>query len=365
MTEELKNYEKSIKKKHSFAWTPSYQESFVTEIEQKLFVPIVLKVLEKLEWDIVYQDKISVEAKCAGNEKKWTEKIIIHFEYGNVVVKSVSLSNEMWDNGKNSKRVKLFIHAFRQFENKLDEHSITSLNELNQKIEDENNWKNYEVPTSLPQPTDYKKPQFWIPVFGGIISSLLLGFLVALVSIQFMYIFGVFELVVAGIIGFIFGYLAKWSNYTNSTKLDYLLIGMMVLVYLSNQYFQYHIILFENNYEAIGFIEFMKIRLEQGLVIESLNIGWIGLIISWGFQLFFTYYLSSLYTNFTLIAYQIQKVPTEVIDFTFYHLAIKEETEEEVRNKLSKMGWQNTLQQDEVFEAIGAIYGANEFNRIA
>lgn len=364
MTEELKNYEKLIKKKHSFAWTPSYQESFITKIEQKLFVPIVLKVLEKLEWDIVFKDKISVEAKCGTSGEKWTEKIIVHFEYGNVVVKSVSLSNEMWDNGKNSKRVKLFIYAFQQFENQLDEDSLNDLNELNQEIEDEENWANYEVPTSLPQPTDYKKPQFWIPVFGGIISSLLLGFLVALVSIKFMYIFGVFELIVAGIIGFAFGHLIKWSNYTNYDKLKYSLMGTIILVYLSNQYFQYHIIFFENNYDPIGFIEFMKIRLEQGLVIESLNTDWIGLIISWVFQLFFTYYLISLYVVFTLVAYQIQKVPTEVIDFTFYHLAIKEEIEEEVRNKLSKMGWQNTLQQDEIFEAIGAIYGANELNRM-
>lgn len=364
MTEELKNYEKSINKKHSFAWTPSYQERFVTKIEQIFFVPIVIKTLEKLEWDIVFKDKISVEAKCATNGETWTEKIIIHFEYGNVVVKSLSLNNEIWDNGKNSKRVKLFIYTFQQIENQLDEDFIEELNKLNQEIEAEENWTNYEVPTSLPQPTAYTQPQFWIPAFGGILLGLVVGFLIAFISLKFIYFLGLFELIVAGIVGFIFGYLAKWSNVIHYDKLKYFLLGTIILVYLSNQYFQYYLILFENNYEAIGFLEFLKIRLEKGLVIDSIDLGWIGLIVSWFFQLFFTYYTSSLYIAFMLVAYQIKKIPTEVIDFTFYHLIIKEETEKEVREKLSKMGWKNTLQQNEVFEAIGGIYAKNEFNRM-
>lgn len=364
MTEELKKHEKSIKKKHSFAWNPSYEESFVTEIEQKFFLPIVIKTIEKLEWDIVYQDKIRIEAKCTGFRGKWTEKIIISFDDNTITVKSLSLSNEMWDNGKNSKRVKFFIYAFQQFENELDENSLLDLNELIEEMEDENNWKDYQIPESLPPPKEYKKPQFWIPAFGGVLVSLLLGLVVAFVAVKGIYFIGLVELIVAGIVGFVFGYLAKWSNVTNYDKLKYFLSGTIILIYLSNQYFQYHIILFEGNYEAIGFIEFIKLRLKQGLTIESLDLGWIGLIVSWIFQIGFTYLFSSLYVSFTLVTYEIERVPTEVIDFTFYHLVIKEETEEEVRNKLSKMGWQNILQQDEVFEAIGAIYGVNEFNRM-
>ncbi len=364
MNEELKNYEKSIKKKHSFAWTPNYQESFATKIEQEYFLSVVLKTLEKLEWNSVYQDKIRVEAKCTEDGKTWTEKIIISFEQGNVIVKSLSLNNEIWDNGKNSKRVKIFIHAFKQFENEINSDSATNLIELSQELEDQNNWKDYQIPESLPQPTDYKKQNPFILLFGGILSSLVMGFLIALFSVHVFYIFILIETLVAFAMGFVLCYLIKQSNYTNYDKLNYILLGLMVIIYVSNQYFQYEIIFFSNEYEPISFVEFIKIRLEQGLTLESLNLGWIGLVISWIFQIGFSYFISSYYLALILVDYQVNKIPAEVIDYAFYFLIIKEETEQEVRDKLSNMGWKNTLQQDEVFAAIGAIYTANEINRM-
>lgn len=60
---------------------------------------------------------------------------------------------------------------------------------------------------------------------------------------------------------------------------------MILLIYASNQYFQYEIILHENNLERIGFLNFLKIRFSQGFTVNKINLGWIGWIISWIIQL--------------------------------------------------------------------------------
>jgi len=360
MTEELKKYEATIKKKHRFSWSPKLEEDFRTNMNKPVFVPIVIKTFEKLGWDLVFQDETTAEAKRKGDWNSWTEKITVSFTYGNVKVKSVSLGNEMWDNGRNSKRVKLFIHAFQQIEKEFDRESLA---ELEKEIKKTNNWDDYKIPDSLPLPKERKKPQFLIPVVGGIIIALILGFIVAFLTVNGIYIIGLFEVGVAFLIGFAFKYLIKLSNYTNYGKLNYLLIAMIILTYVSNQYIQYLIIFNKNNYTPIGFIEFMQLKLEAGLTIKSLNTGWIGLVISWIFQLGFTYAIGMLRLISSLTAYQIERTPMEVIDFTFYHF-VKEKTEEQVRTELSRMGWSQKQDQDEVFESIGAIQEATQLDRM-
>ena len=59
----------------------------------------------------------------------------------------------------------------------------------------------------------------------------------------------------------------------------------------------------------------------------------------------------------------MERIPPEVVDFAYYHF-VKEKTEHQVRSELSKMGWTDTQDQDEVFESIGAIAGATELNRM-
>src|SRR5690606_7861444 len=127
MTPELKLYEKSLKRSHSFGWTPKHEEVIKTSLNKKVFVPIVIKVFEKLCWDVVHQDELSAEAKRSGDWKRWTEKITVSYEYGNVRIKSVSLDNGMWDAGRNSKRVRLFIHAFQEMEKEYDAVAIAEL----------------------------------------------------------------------------------------------------------------------------------------------------------------------------------------------------------------------------------------------
>lgn len=360
MTEELKQYENSIKKKHSFNWTPKFEEEIKTDLNTTVIIPIVIKIFEKLGWDLVYQDDKNAEAKRKGEWNSWTEKITVHFEYGKLKIKSVSLGNEMWDNGRNSKRVKLFIHAFQKTENEFDRETLA---ELEKEVKKTNNCDTYEIPKNLPQPKIRKEPLIWIPVVGGTITALLLGFIVAFLSVKGIYIIGLLEFGVALVMGYVLKQSIKLSNYTFYDNLHYILIGMILITYTSNQFIQYQIILNENNFQRFSFLEFIQSRFEAGLTIKKLNTGWIGLLVSWILQLVITYYAGVLRLASSLTSYQIERVPMEVVDFAYYYF-VKKKTDNQVRTELSKMGWIEKQDQDEVFESIGAINGATELNRM-
>jgi len=360
MTKELKQYEKSIKKKHSFNWTPKFEEEIRTDLNKTVIIPIVVKTFEKLGWDLIYQEETIAEAKRKGDWNRWTEKIAVSFDFGKLTIKSLSLGNEMWDNGRNSKRVKLFIHAFQEIEKEFDRETLA---ELEKEVEKTNNWDDYEIPNNLPQPKIRKEPQIWIPIVGGLITSLLLGFIVAFLSVKGIYIIGLFEVGVAIVMGFMLKQFIKLSNYTFYDYLHYLLIGMILITYISNQFFQYQIILNENNFQPFSFLEFIQARFEAGITIKKLNTGWIGLLISWVLQLVITYFIGILRLSSSLISYSLERVPMEVVDFAYYHF-VKEKTEDQVRDELSKMGWNEKQDQEEVFESIGAMQGATEMNRM-
>jgi len=363
MEENLKIYEKSINKKHSFNFTPKYVEEFRTSLNKIVFIPIVEKTILKLGWDIIFKNENSIEAKRkekALGIEKWTEAITITFDHGNVAVKSESLGSEMWDNGRNSKRVKLFIHAFKETEKEFDKEA---LNVLEQETERKNNWDDYVIPENLPEAVFPKKKNFSILVLGALILSLIFGFIIAEVLIHGIYFIGLFEVLVGISIAFSLKYLIKISNFTDIIKIQYLLMGMVFLIYFFNQYSQYEIILNENNLERIGFLEFIKFRFSQGLTIKTLNTGWIGLIISWILQLVLTYYVAYLRLLMAITSYQLERIPVEVLDFSIYHF-VKGKSENEVRDELSKKGWSANENQDEVFEAIGAMYGTMELSRL-
>jgi hypothetical protein len=358
MTEELKQYEKSIKRKHSFAWTPKFEEEFFTNLNKTLVVAIAVKTFEKLEWDIVYQDDESVEAKRK-KWNQWTEKITVSYNYGKVKVKSVSLGNEMWDVGRNSLRAKLFIHAFAEVEKEFDKESLAN---LEKEVERTNNLDDYVIPSELPQPKERKAPNMWIFMAGVTVISLLLGYALAFLSVEVTYVIFLFEILIGLALAFAFKHLIKLSNYTDFSKLRLILIGAIIIVYASNQYFQYQIITAKFADFPIGFFEFMKIRFEQGFQVESLNTGWFGYIVVWIIQLVLTYWISMFGFARSLIKFQIERIPPEVTNFAYYHF-VKGKTEEQVRTELSNMGWSEKLDQDEVFESIGALQGATELNR--
>ncbi|MFY8186939.1 MAG: hypothetical protein ACOVLC_03155 [Flavobacterium sp.] len=174
---------------------------------------------------------------------------------------------------------------------------------------------------------------------------------------------GLFEFLVAISIGFVFKYLIQFSNFTNYTQLNQLLIGIIIFIYFLNIYFRYELIIYERQYNRIGFYEFLKIQFSEGLIIKSTNTGWIGLLIHWILQYVLTYYLASVFVVRNLTKYQLNRVPNEVFDFAFYHF-FKDKNEGQVRIELASKGWTDAQSQDEVFEAIGALHTSQEINRV-
>jgi hypothetical protein len=364
MEDVLKVYEKTIKKKHSVNFTPKYKEEFKTNVNKILFIAIAEKTVGRLGWDLIYVDGNSIEAKRKSSsligKGVLTEAISASFEFGNVVVKSESLGGEMWDRGNNSKRVKLFIYAYEETLKTFDKQS---LQEFEKEIEKKNNWDDYIIPETLPKPIQRNAPIIALPIIGGLLISLILGFALAFISVKGIYIIGVFEILVAYAITFAMKYLIKISNFTDLNKLYYILAAMIILIFVLNQYFQYEMIFNTNNLDESGFLEFLTLKFSQGLIIETFNTGWIGLLISWMLQLGLTGLVVYLKIVSVLITYVIERVPNEVVDFAYYHF-VKEKTEDQVRNELAKKGWSEKMNQDEVFEAIGGFQSATELNRI-
>lgn len=362
MTPELKNIEKQIKKNHKFAFTPKYKSEFQTQLSEKAFFAITNQTFEKLDWDIIYVDEHSIEAKRKAKSlgmSQYTESIIVSFNYGKVTVKSESLGNEFWDNGRNSKRVHLFIHVFQDIEKN---YNREELKKLEKEQEAKENWDDYQIPLELPNPNSIRRANIVFPIVLAVITALILAFLIAKISITGKYIIFLFEFIVGLALAYSLKLGIKLGNYTNFNKLRIILIVSIVIVFIGNQLFQYNIILSENNLDRIGFFEFLKLRLEQGLIIKSLNVGTIGLIICWLLQLGLTFVFGYLNLIRFLISYVVKRIPTEVIDFAFYHF-VKGKDEFQVRAELSSLGWSNEKNQNEVFEALDGIKGNNEMNR--
>jgi hypothetical protein len=141
------------------------------------------------------------------------------------------------------------------------------------------------------------------------------------------------------------------------------MIGVMILItFLINLYFQYYLIITENNISDLGFFEFIKLRVEGGLMIKTLNTGAIGLILSWILQIVFPFFLAQANVAGHLMKYSIDKIPEKVLQYTIY-LFDTNKPESEVRAELSSKGWNRKEDQDDVFDAIGAISGFQQNNR--
>lgn len=356
MDEELEKYESSIKKTHSFNWTPKFEEEFHTQLNKTAFVPIAIKAFEKLEWDFIYREETYAEARRKSYWGGWTEKISVSYEYGKVKVKSKSLGKEIWDNGKNSKRVKLFIYVFQQIEKEFDNDALAKLEEEEVKA---NNCDNYVIPESLPQPQEHRKPQFRTPFIGGIVSSLIIGFLLAFLS-RITYVVLLYEIGIGYLIGLLLGSFARKSNYTEQGNLSFLLIVMIFIIYVSEQYFQYQIALNENKITSIDFFEFLKTQFETSLNLT--NIGWTDFKITYLLKPFIIFIIGSLKLSSEITSHQLERVPIEVTNFAYYHLK-KGKTKDQVRAELSKMGWKTKQHQNEVLESIAAILEIREMRR--
>lgn len=351
----LKEYEQSIKRKHSISFTPKYEEEFKPNVSNTLFIAIAEKVVEKLEWDLVYKDKNIIVAnrkkKFLGSETV-TETIIARYEFGNVLVKSES--GGIWDVGKNSKRVKLFIFAFQEILKTFEKESLKAFETEVKKIQ---TWDDYLVPETLSMPTETKNLDVKILVIGCLVIALILGFLLSFIFINKVYAIGLMEALIGTIILFVIKHFIRLSNYTNFVNLQWLLVTMLILVYLSSQYFQYKITLNESDFT--GFWAFLNFRYSEGLTMQKFNYDWIFLVVEFGV----TIIVCILNLSSILTEYLMERVPSDVVNFAYYH-SVKGKSEEGIKKELTKKGWSDVKHQTEVFDAIEAYQNTDKLNRI-
>ena len=80
MQSKLREYEKTIKKKHRINWTPSYQDTTYTKLKVGGFEPVVIKVFEipssyscAHPWAVVIEPLDSVVSDLAVGYSRWPE----------------------------------------------------------------------------------------------------------------------------------------------------------------------------------------------------------------------------------------------------------------------------------------------------
>lgn len=364
MNDEVKRLEESIKREHRFGYRPKYKNEFRTKLSTSQTQALASKVIQEIGWDIVYRDEKSLEAKCLNkkyNNGEWTEAITIVFENGKIEVTSKTLGEEMWDNGKNSLRVKLFITLFQNLEENFDESAVNS---FVQKLKANDEWEDYEIPKELPRPKFLKTPNLKLLLIMSLLASLVLAFLLAVASRKIFYFLGFYELMLGSALAYVIAYFIKFTNYTNAARMLKLILLAATVIVFFNQFFQYILYLFEANSSTISFPYYMKIILEQGLTFEDLNFGEFGFVVFWFLQLIFIAYTANSLITPQLINYKIDRIPPQVVDFAFYYLIIKKNSENEVKKRLAGMGWSEPQNQQEVFEALDAYALAKSHHRI-
>ena len=125
--------------KHLFGWKLKYEENFKTDLPAKPFINFATIVVEEeLQWDIVYTDETSIEAKTMSKNSfvradpnYHGEKITITINESstiNVLSRSMNVPG-MWDMGRNHKRVMAFIIHFKNLLNEKTDEQIKALKE--------------------------------------------------------------------------------------------------------------------------------------------------------------------------------------------------------------------------------------------
>jgi hypothetical protein len=361
MNIEYENLQSTIKRKYSFKYKPEFSESFTTEITDNQIIPLTIAVFEQLEWPIVFTNKYSVEAKRKNGWNKLTEKITIQKKAsGRIEVHSKTIEGNFIDFGKNSKRTGLFIALFQKLAAEYGENG--KLIALATAYEKQNSWADYEVPLELPKPKVFSEPNLTLTIVGGLAIAILFGVLIGFLSHNFTYFIGIYELGIGIGIGYFFGQVLKETNYIEMRQIQWMVAGIMITMFLTNLFTQYQLIIAENNISDLGFSEFIQLRLEGGLTIKDLDTGWIGLALSWVFQMVFPYFLAVARVAAISANFVIEKIPEQVLEYTIY-LFKMEKSESEVRAELSQKGWRKRSDQDSIFEALGTLSGFQEYNR--
>jgi hypothetical protein len=129
---------------------------------------------------------------------------------------------------------------------------------------------------------------------------------------------------------------------------------------LSNLFTQY-ITLIGRAPESISFFKYLELLFDNGLTVDGMDVGGIGLIISWLIQLIVPYFTAQLRVNVILMKDVINRVPDVVMEYTIY-LFEMQKTESEVRAELAQKGW-NRDNQEYIFHAVSAVIAFKEDRR--
>lgn len=361
MDQKYLDFQKTIKKKHSVNFTPKYKETIAVSLsDSRLLAEVAVKIIEALEWELIYQDDETVEARQS--DGNWSSKYALTISTGRageVEVKSQSVGNEMWDAGNNSKRVKLFVYAFNEI---MKEYSQSNLANLKKEVERKDKMTDYVIPESLPQPAAYKEPNS-LPLWLGLgITAMLFAVPVAFLSWNGLYIIGLFEMGFVWVLATAASFLFKISNYTNWKVIHYMLITAIALTFISNLFFQYLIYIDETGDSFTNFYDFVVIRLEVGTRFKELDLGTIGLLVLWALSVFLMYIFGKLFLLIRLVKYSTSRVPEEVIEFAAYHYS-QAQSEENMNRELTKMGWKTEQDHQMVLEALQGVGTVRELRR--
>lgn len=354
-----KDFLKTVRQKNSIAWTPKYQELIRTELSDSLVFALTEEVFDKLEWEVGYYNGETIMAFRKNYWKEVMHKISVTPDSkGGISIISKS-SKGVFDSGKNSQIVQLFIHVFNEVLKTKTPEELVKKEEEVQKIE---NWDDYDIPEKLPRPAPLKTPNPLAFMLIGLTATMVLGFLLAC-AMRLIHVIFLYEVLVGIGLSFILTKAIKWSNFVPLRSIHIFSIVAAILITTSAQYFTYLILLYENpTVTGFSFIDFINIRMEQGFTIRSMNLGWYGWV---GILLLQPFLIAAVTIQRVLghlLVYMAESVPEEVVQFASYHL-VKGKTEQDVRTELSMKGWSDKTDQDHVFRAISSIQEFQEVRK--
>lgn len=362
MDQDLKKLEKGFPKKHKISFIPKYKSSFYTTSSQFGFMVLANETIEKLGWNMLFNNTSGVVAERVRSNfigARNSEKLSMEYKGGKVYIESESTGSEIWDNGKNSKTVQLFIHVFQDLEKNYDREQ---LKQKEKELEAKFNWDDYEIPDQLPPPGPAQSPSIFWPIALSALATLIFAIVIAQIKINSTYIIFLFEI----LMGLGFAYALKigirMGNYTHGANLKNILLISVLSFFVLEIIFRYSFLVLNHNLYNIDFVEFLKMQFKGGFYIKGTNTGIVGLLISWAIQIGMTYFVGYFFFVQHLYKYAANRTPEEVIDFAYYHLN-KGKSESEVRQELSDYGWTSKQKQDEVFEALDAIFGIIEIQK--
>ncbi len=343
--------------KHSFGFSPKYTEEVNPKISARAYIEIAKKVYEKLYWDIIYESDTELNGLKRNEFGSIKEVISISVTPNNQIKIQSKSENGIWDMGRNYKRVQTFIETFNSI---LDSIPTSEIQQIEKEAIAKDNWDDYEIPSELPPPKKYREPFIPALLIGYLFLSLSFGFIVSFLSLKGFYVLFLFEIV----IGFAMAYSLKiflpLSNYTDFKSIKQIIFCSITLLFMFNQFFQF--LHFQKEYQDLTFGSFIVERLKQGFLLKGVNIGTIGQLIIWVFQIGLSYLIVCINIARIIIQFNIDRVPDEVINFAMYNL-IKKKSEQELKIELSKMGWKKEIEHDVVFEALESIYGGQQINK--